>query len=108
MLEFLDMIASIVCKAERMGSSATLQQDGNFVLLDHQGRTPIWSTNTGESGNDDAYLVVGDAGVAAVRTTNRRYVWSTAVATKGRAIPDSLYHKVMTGYQAIDLWSDAS
>ena len=74
------------------------KKDGNLVLLDHHGSS-IWSTKTGDPGNDGAYLVVGDDGVAAVRTSYRGYVWSTAMATKGRVLPNSLYHKVMTGYQ---------
>lgn len=128
--------ASVVWKAESTGSSATLQKDGDLVLLDRHG-SRIWSTNTGDPGNDGACLVVGNDGVAAVRTSYRGYVWSTAVATRGRVMPDSLYLKVMTGYQgwfhakgdgswnqwvhwsvplttpnndtlAIDLWPDAS
>jgi hypothetical protein len=90
--------ARVIWKAESTGSSVTMQKDGDLVLLDHQG-SPIWSTNTGDPGSDDASLVVGDDGIAAVRTSYRGYVWSTAIITKGRVIPDSLYQKVMTGYQ---------
>ena len=97
-LVFLDG-SQAVWKAAKSGSRTTLQDDGNLVLRDADG-PPLWASNTADSktaGNSS--LVVGDDGVAAIRCSYRGYVWSTAVELNGRVVPESLYQKVMAGYQ---------
>ena len=96
-LVFLDG-SHAVWKAEKSGSRTTLQLDGNLVLRDFDD-LPLWSSKTAYSKKGSASLVVGDDGVAAVHCLYRGYVWSTAVELNGRVVPESLYNKVMAGYQ---------
>lgn len=80
------------------GYHTTMQLDGNLVLRGFDNKLR-WSTATSNSEVEDVSLVVGDDGVAAIHCSRRGYVWSTAVAMNGRVTPDTLFQKVMAGYQ---------
>jgi hypothetical protein len=96
-LEFLDDDLDL-WKADGCGYRAGLSQNGDLVLYDLDG-SQLWSTNTTHPENYDATLFVGDDGVAAIRSSRRGYVWSTAIAVNGKILPDTMHHKAMTGYQ---------
>jgi len=54
------------------GATATMQEDGNFVLRNRSGY-PVWSTRTGVDGSR---LIVLKAAVLAVQSRSGRLVWS--------------------------------
>ncbi len=54
------------------GATATMQEDGNFVLRNRSGY-PVWSTRTGVAGSR---LIVLKAAVLAVQSRSGRLVWS--------------------------------
>ena len=58
--------------AGHYGATATMQEDGNFVLHNRNGY-PVWSTRTGVAGSR---LIVLKAAVLAVQSRSGRLVWS--------------------------------
>jgi hypothetical protein len=54
---------------------ASMQGDGNFVLLDSDHSTPVWDTGT--QGNSGAYLLVQNDGNVVIYSSSDVPLWST-------------------------------
>lgn len=60
------------------------QGDGNFVIYDlHQGRFPLWASDTMGGGGDRVIVMQGDGNLVMMFAWNKWAIWSTETAGRG-------------------------
>ncbi|KAF2993053.1 hypothetical protein E8E14_000682 [Neopestalotiopsis sp. 37M] len=60
------------------------QGDGNFVIYDlHQGRFPLWASDTMGGGGDRVIVIQGDGNLVMMFAWNKWAIWSTETAGRG-------------------------
>lgn len=90
--------ANTCCTGKKV--MATLQVDGNLVVLSLKKRKILWESNSGTQDLNVTSLIVGDDGIVTITDSIRGHIWSSAIVeSKDRVKADSLVGKVMAGYQ---------